>query len=164
MSQSLLRRRDIVVHYRANGFDLFFGAGGEPFSRQGAEAEFTKLVLNARYDAAIDTNWRLGLSGRVQSSFGDPLVTSEQMNVAGSGELSAFDAGSLRGDSGWTVRAELGHQSQVDFSDVTNPYTPPPSKSTPSPSSYEEDDYYDEASAPKFEPPPAPQEDTADKS
>lgn len=47
------------------------------------------------------------MTGRVQTSFGDPLVNSEQFSLVGGSELSSFDNGALRGDSGWVVRAEL---------------------------------------------------------
>ncbi|MCL6282724.1 ShlB/FhaC/HecB family hemolysin secretion/activation protein [Ruegeria sp. 2012CJ41-6] len=84
-----------------------------PLSAQGASPEFTKLVVNARYDMGFNTNWVLGLSGRAQTSFGDPLVTSEQMSVAGTGEMSSFDAGTLQGDDGYVLRAEIGRQNRT---------------------------------------------------
>ncbi|MFA3916478.1 ShlB/FhaC/HecB family hemolysin secretion/activation protein [Ruegeria hyattellae] len=102
----------------SRGLDAF-GARSDPepddtpLSRQGASAEFTKLVVSARYDMAFNTNWIVGLSGRVQTSFGDPLVTSEQMSVAGTGEMSTFDAGTLQGDDGYVVRAEIGRQNRT---------------------------------------------------
>ncbi|MEX0350620.1 MAG: ShlB/FhaC/HecB family hemolysin secretion/activation protein [Paracoccaceae bacterium] len=102
----------------SQGIDAF-GARADPegddtpLSRAGASAEFSKLVVTARYDVPFNTNWVLGVSGRAQTSFGDPLVSSEQMSVAGSGEMSTFDAGTLRGDDGYVLRAEIGRQSRT---------------------------------------------------
>lgn len=86
-----------------------------PLSRQGADAVFTKLVIGGAYERPLDPNWSLTLRGRLQENFGDPLVTSEQFSIASGGELSAFDAGSLRGDDGWVVRSEIGRTSQASI-------------------------------------------------
>ena len=74
--------------------------------RAGADATFTKLVVAGFYArplGAVD----LRVSGRAQLSFGDALVTSEQFSITGSQEISAFDAGGLRGDEGWVLRGEV---------------------------------------------------------
>ncbi len=102
----------------SRGLDAFgasasVGPDDTPLSRQGASAVFTKLVLGARYDRPLDRNWSLSVNGRIQTSFGDPLVTSEQFSIAGPSELSTFDAGELRGDDGWVLRAELGRSQQT---------------------------------------------------
>jgi hemolysin activation/secretion protein len=86
--------------------------GGTPLSRQGADAEFTKLVLSARYRQKLGEDFALSLSGRAQSSFGDPLITGEQFGIAGPQEISAFDAGEIKGDSGLVVRAEVSAPRQ----------------------------------------------------
>ncbi|WP_300042616.1 ShlB/FhaC/HecB family hemolysin secretion/activation protein [uncultured Paracoccus sp.] len=86
-----------------------------PLSRQGADATFTKLVGSATHQRAIGERFALGLTGRFQTAFGDPLLTSEQFSIAGPNELSAFDSGDLRGDSGWVLRAELSHPRPVEF-------------------------------------------------
>ncbi len=90
------------------------GPGETPFSRQGAEPEFTKLVLSGQYQRPLNANWSLALNGRIQTSFGDALVTSEQFSIASTSELSTFDAGSLRGDDGWVVRSEVGRSQRVE--------------------------------------------------
>ena len=79
-----------------------------PLSRQGADDAFTKLQVTSRYRRRFDDG-KLGfmISGRAQTSFGDPLVTSEQIDIASTQDLSAFDSGTLSGDSGWAVRSEL---------------------------------------------------------
>ena len=44
---------------------------------------------------------------RGQTSFNQVLARSEQIGIASFNELSTFDAGTLGGDSGWIVRAEV---------------------------------------------------------
>ncbi|MGC1506387.1 MAG: ShlB/FhaC/HecB family hemolysin secretion/activation protein [Sulfitobacter sp.] len=88
---------------------------GTPLSRQGADAEFTKLVLSGRLRRSINEKFNFSLAGRLQSSFGDPLLTGEQFGIAGSQELSAFDAGSIKGDSGFVARAEISMPQQVNY-------------------------------------------------
>jgi hemolysin activation/secretion protein len=111
----------------SQGFSAL-GAGataGTPLSRQGADTKFTKLVLSSQYRFALSDTFKMSVSGRVQSSFGDPLVTGEQFGIAGTQEISAFDAGSVKGDSGWVIRAELSMPRQVQFSDtplIVSPY------------------------------------------
>ncbi|WP_347265989.1 ShlB/FhaC/HecB family hemolysin secretion/activation protein [Paracoccus sp. (in: a-proteobacteria)] len=78
-----------------------------PLSRDGADADFRKLELSFRYDRPFRQDWSLALSGQAQSSFGDPLLNSEQFGIASSEGLSAFDLGELTGDSGWFLRGEV---------------------------------------------------------
>ncbi len=78
-----------------------------PLSRDGADADFRKLELSFRYDRDFHQDWSLALSGQAQSAFGDPLLSSEQFGIASTEGLSAFDLGSLSGDSGWFVRGEV---------------------------------------------------------
>ncbi|WP_353142886.1 ShlB/FhaC/HecB family hemolysin secretion/activation protein [Paracoccus sp. (in: a-proteobacteria)] len=78
-----------------------------PLSRDGADADFHKLELSFRYDRDFHRDWSLALSGQAQSAFGDPLLSSEQFGIASTEGLSAFDLGSLSGDSGWFVRGEV---------------------------------------------------------
>ncbi|UFS65771.1 ShlB/FhaC/HecB family hemolysin secretion/activation protein [Paracoccus denitrificans] len=78
-----------------------------PLSRDGADADFRKLELSFRYDRDFRQDWSLALSGQAQSAFGDPLLSSEQFGIASTEGLSAFDLGSLSGDSGWFLRGEV---------------------------------------------------------
>ena len=78
-----------------------------PLSRVGADAEFRKLEVLARHRREIWEGADLFLSGRAQTSFGDPLVLSEQIGIATIRELSAFPTGEFSGDSGWVVRGEV---------------------------------------------------------
>ncbi|SEK02630.1 Hemolysin activation/secretion protein [Cribrihabitans marinus] len=91
---------------------------GVPLSRQGADDEFTKLVVGVSYDRPLSPDWSLSLRGRIQENFGDPLLTSEQFSIAGAGELSTFDAGSVKGDDGWVMRAEVAHQSRMSLGGI----------------------------------------------
>lgn len=88
---------------------------GVPLSRQGADAEFTKLVLGLRYDWQFDDGWSATIRGRAQENFGDPMLSSEQFSIAGIGEMSTFDAGDIRGDDGWILRGEVGRQMPLNL-------------------------------------------------
>jgi len=103
-------------------------AEGVPLSRAGADADFTKLAGSFSHRRALAASFPLALSvtGRFQTSFVDPLVTSEQISIVGAQELSAFDSGVLRGDSGFVVRSELSTQTRVTLATVPvllSPYT-----------------------------------------
>ncbi|MCR8827334.1 ShlB/FhaC/HecB family hemolysin secretion/activation protein [Pseudosulfitobacter koreensis] len=95
-------------------------ASGLPLSRAGADAEFTKLSGSFSHRRQLPASIPLALSlmGRFQTSFGDPLLTSEQISIVGAQELSAFDSGALRGDNGFVVRSELSTQSRVTLGSV----------------------------------------------
>lgn len=95
-----------------------------PLSRAGADATFTKIGGSAMHQRALGERLALGLTGRFQSSFGDPLLTAEQFSIAGPGEISAFDTGALRGDSGWVVRAELSQPRQVELAGTPLTFSP----------------------------------------
>ncbi len=81
--------------------------GGTLLSRQGADADFRKLELSFRYSRTFQQAWNFSLAGQAQTSFGNPLLSSEQIGIASSEALSAFDLGTLTGDSGWSLRSEL---------------------------------------------------------
>ena len=90
--------------------------GDVPLSRQGADADFTKLTLSGFHQRPLSERLMLTVTGRYQTSFGDPLVTAEQISISGGRELSAFDSGELRGDSGWLARSELAWQQPAEIS------------------------------------------------
>lgn len=95
-----------------------------PLSRAGADATFTKLGGSAMHQRAIGKRFALGLTGRFQTSFDDPLLTSEQFSIAGPSELSAFDTGALRGDSGWVVRAEFSQPYTTRIKGIPLTFSP----------------------------------------
>lgn len=99
--------------------------GATPLSRDGADATFTKVTGSVAHRRSLGDRLALSLTGRFQSSLGEPLLTSEQFSIAGSSELSTFDGGALRGDSGWVARAELSSPQEISLggrSAVLSPY------------------------------------------
>jgi hemolysin activation/secretion protein len=78
-----------------------------PLSRQGAGASFTKVDGSLSYGQPILAHLNGELTARGQYAFGRALERSEQIGIADPQSLSAFDAGSLQGDSGYVVRGEL---------------------------------------------------------
>ncbi|MEL7133188.1 MAG: ShlB/FhaC/HecB family hemolysin secretion/activation protein [Pseudomonadota bacterium] len=106
----------------SRGLDIFgartaqeAAASGIPLSRAGADATFTKLVGFFSHRRGLTDRLALSVAGRFQSSFGDVLANSEQFSMIGASELSTFDSGTLRGDSGWVVRSELSTQTSVNL-------------------------------------------------
>ncbi len=86
-----------------------------PLSRQGADADFQKLEVQASYSQPLATHLGLDLYARAQTSFGKPLLQSEQIGLVGANGLSSFDAGALQGDSGYVVRGEVSSPWYVPF-------------------------------------------------
>ena len=78
-----------------------------PLSRQGADATFTKLDGTLGYSQPLAEHLTTSLSAHAQTSFGSALERAEQIGIAGPGALSAFDTGTLQGDSGAVVRGEV---------------------------------------------------------
>jgi hemolysin activation/secretion protein len=88
----------------------------DPVSRVEAEDGFTKVEGRIRLTQAIYGPIVGELTGRGQYSFGDALFQSEQFYLGGPHLLSAYDAGTLSGDSGWQVRAEVQYYQAVQTS------------------------------------------------
>lgn len=93
-------------------------------SRDGADAEFAKLELNASLRRALGSAFAINLSTRAQLSFGDALLTSEQFGISSFDSVSAFDSGVVSGDSGWFVRGEVSRPTDLDFGDTPVGLTP----------------------------------------
>ncbi|MEM9583121.1 MAG: ShlB/FhaC/HecB family hemolysin secretion/activation protein [Pseudomonadota bacterium] len=93
-------------------------AAGSALSRQNSDATFTKIAGSFSHRRALSNTFALSVTGRAQSSFGDALVTAEQFSIVGAQELSPFDAGSLRGDAGWVVRAEMSTVRQTRIGQI----------------------------------------------
>lgn len=85
-----------------------------PLSRQGADATFARLEGKLGYSQTLSPHFAFSLTGRAQTSFGTPLLQSEQFSIANVSELSAFDSGALSGDSGWVVRFEPSFPFTID--------------------------------------------------
>lgn len=93
-------------------------ASAVPLSRAGADSDFTKLAGSLVHERDLTDSVSLLVAGRFQTSFGNPLVTSEQFSLVGPQELSTFDSGSLRGDSGWVVRSELSTDFETSIGEM----------------------------------------------
>lgn len=99
------------------GFDARLASdvgAGTPLSRAGADATFNKLEFSLRHRRSLAPNWQLSLAARGQTSFGDPLLKSEQFGLASIQDVSGFDNGALTGDSGWSLRTELSHSINIE--------------------------------------------------
>lgn len=106
------------------GLDKFGARGADdatallPLSRAGTDAEFVKLQISGRYRQQLGERFAFSLSGRGQTSFGSPLMESEQFGIASAQEISAFDAGTLSGDSGWVVRGEVSTPIETTIANI----------------------------------------------
>lgn len=78
-----------------------------PLSRQGADATFQKVDVALGYDQTLAQHLAVSLAARAQYSFNSALLSSEQIGIADTSGVSTFDAGSVVGDQGYVVRAEL---------------------------------------------------------
>lgn len=86
-----------------------------PLSRAGASPDFVKLEVTGSYrQSLLHDQLSLTVSGKAQTSFGDPMVTSEQFGLGGFDWLSSFGSGSLQGDTGAAFRAELAFPQALD--------------------------------------------------
>lgn len=78
-----------------------------PLSQQGASPLFNKLLAMAELRQPLPETFELAVSAHAQSSFGTPLMLSEQFDLDGSDALSSFASGTFSVDEGATLRAEL---------------------------------------------------------
>jgi hemolysin activation/secretion protein len=78
-----------------------------PLSRQFADASFDKIDASLAYAQTLVDHLAMNLNARAQTSFGQALVQSEQIGIAGPTGLSSFNLGTLQGDSGVSLRGEL---------------------------------------------------------
>jgi hemolysin activation/secretion protein len=84
-----------------------------PLSRQGADAEFSKIELSLGYNQQLLQHLAVSLSAQSQDSLGHALAQAEQIGLVGRAALSAFDAGIFQGDSGYVARAEISSPSPL---------------------------------------------------
>jgi hemolysin activation/secretion protein len=82
-------------------------ASGIPLSRLGAGPVFSKATFDAHVTQPLANEFRLEFIGRAQTSFGNPLLVSEQFSLDGPQAISAYPSGTLNVDEGGTLRAEL---------------------------------------------------------
>jgi hemolysin activation/secretion protein len=82
-------------------------ASGIPLSRLGAGPVFSKATFDAHVTQPLANEFRMEFIGRAQTSFGNPLLVSEQFSLDGPQAISAYPSGTLNVDEGGTLRAEL---------------------------------------------------------
>jgi hemolysin activation/secretion protein len=82
-------------------------ASGIPLSRQGAGPFFSKATFDAHVTQPLPNEFRMDFIGRAQTSFGNPLLVSEQFSLDGPQAVSAYPSGTLNVDEGGTLRGEL---------------------------------------------------------
>jgi hemolysin activation/secretion protein len=99
-------------------------ASGIPLSRQGAGPLFTKANVDAHLTQALPAEFRLDLFGRAQTSFGKPLLVSEQFSLDGPQAVSAYPNGTLNVDEGGTLRGELSRPFVLPGAGATLILTP----------------------------------------
>jgi hemolysin activation/secretion protein len=90
-------------------------ASGTPLSRQGADADFQKLEVTLGYRQPVAEHLAFDFRARAQTSFGQPLLNSEQIGIVSSSGLSSFPIGSMQGDSGFVLRAEAQFPFATSF-------------------------------------------------
>jgi hemolysin activation/secretion protein len=78
-----------------------------PLSRQGEQANFTTLQATASYTQGLAAHLSTQVTARGQYAFGRSLARAEEIGIADPDSLSAFDQGSVQGDSGFVMRGEL---------------------------------------------------------
>ena len=88
-------------------------ASGVPLSRQGASPDFSKATFDARVTQPLPNEFRMDFIGRAQTSFGNPMLVSEQFSLDGPLAISAYPSGTLNVDEGGTLRAELSRSFAV---------------------------------------------------
>jgi hemolysin activation/secretion protein len=82
-------------------------ASGIPLSRLGASPFFAKGNVDAHLVQPLPDSFRFDLIGRAQTSFGQPLMQSEQFQLDGPLAVSGYPIGTLNVDEGVSIRGEL---------------------------------------------------------
>ncbi len=83
------------------------GTGIIPLSEPGASPNFNKLFAEVHVTQPLPENFVFAGLGRAQSSFRQPLMEAEQLQLAGPDALSGFALGTLFVDEGAVTRGEL---------------------------------------------------------
>jgi hemolysin activation/secretion protein len=101
----------------------FSGVAGAPPTHRGATGEFTRASALAGMRIQGLTR-HASVAVRGQSSFGEPLFNSEQLNLDGPDGMSSLCPGEFAVDQGFTVRAEFGNRLQTPASlpGIAEPY------------------------------------------
>ncbi len=79
-----------------------------PLSQQGASPLFTKFNVNGQFTQPLPNLFSAAFFGAAQTSFGKPLMVSEQFSLDGPSATSGFPTGTFVVDEGAYGRAEFG--------------------------------------------------------
>jgi hemolysin activation/secretion protein/opacity protein-like surface antigen len=96
-----------------------------PLSQLGASPNFNKLAGEMRISQPLPYNFVFAGLGRAQTGFGQPLMSAEQLQLAGPDVLSGFGLGTLYVDRGGVARGELQRPTALPFQGgaaVASPY------------------------------------------
>lgn len=127
-SGRLLRDSHGGVHVElSQGLDILNARSADdatplkPLSRQGADAEFTRLEVEGAFETPVASNVSFSLGASAQHAFEDPLLRSEQYSPIGQSGVSGPPSSAIVGDRGWSARAELRFPVRSEAAFVT-PY------------------------------------------
>ncbi|QZN96496.1 ShlB/FhaC/HecB family hemolysin secretion/activation protein [Symbiopectobacterium purcellii] len=99
----------LTASFGIDGLGARKGNADLPMSKDGAKPDFQKLELTMNYSQGLaDGKVQLSLAGLAQTAFNNVLPSSEQVAMGGSSWISAFDSGTMSGDSALVGRAEVG--------------------------------------------------------
>lgn len=93
-----------------------------PLSRDGADADFTRLTAGVTLTQNVFGPLRLVADLRGQTSFNEPLLRSEQGSIIGAGLISAPPGGLVTGDRMIAGRVELQAYRQFGDDLVVQPF------------------------------------------
>lgn len=97
------------------------GSAAVPLSAQGASPVFSKVNLTAGLRQPLPQAFELDFVGRAQSTFGSPVMLSEQFSLDGPDALSSFAAGTFSVDQGASLRLEFARPVSIVVLDNVEP-------------------------------------------
>jgi hemolysin activation/secretion protein/opacity protein-like surface antigen len=96
-----------------------------PLSQPGASPDFNKLAGETHISQPLPDNLVFAGLARAQTGFGKPLMSAEQLQLAGPDVLSGFGLGTVYVDRGGVARGELQRPTALPFQGgaaVASPY------------------------------------------
>jgi hemolysin activation/secretion protein/opacity protein-like surface antigen len=106
---------------RQESLDFIYGP---PLSKIGASPNFNRLNVKARLDVGLPEQFIFSAIGRMQTSFGRPLMLPESFILDGQEAVSGYASGTLNVDRGVTARAELARPFAFEFLDYNRAVAP----------------------------------------
>ena len=97
---------------------------GNPLTRPGSGPNFNKLALKGRVDLGLPEDFRFSFIARAQTSFGQPLMISENLSLDSNDAVSGFASGTINVDRGVTLRSELSRTFPVELLGANNYVAP----------------------------------------